>query len=127
MFEQAPLPQVSAIVLADRAELRPCVEALLGSATVNVEVVLVDGGHAGDGLRWLAELPGVTIVAGGLEQGLAASSGGYLVLVPADAVVGPGVLASLVAELARPEVGVAAGTDLAVHVLGLSRAPVPLG
>ena len=129
MFEEAPLPQVSAIVLADRAQLRPCVEALLGSEKVNVEVVLVndsrvDDGRPGDGVRWLAELPGVTIVAGGIERGVAVATGGYLVLVPAGAVVEPGMLARMVRELARPEVGMAAGTDLVVHVLGLSSAPV---
>lgn len=141
--DDAPLPRVSAIVLAYLAEpmLRRCVEALLGSEKVNVEVVLVDNGCTTDDVRWLAELPGVVVVGDGTNQGFtggcnigaAASSGDYVALINGDAVVEPGTLVRLVQELDRPKVAVAAGTVLLadepellnssgnkVHVLGLS-------
>lgn len=141
--EGPALPRVSAIVLAYLAEpvLRRSVEALLGSEKVNVEVILVDNGCTTGDVRWLAELPGVTVVgdgtnlgfAGGCNLGVAASTGEYVALINGDAVVEPGTLARLVQELDRPEVGVAAGTVLLadepellnssgnmVHVLGLS-------
>lgn len=137
------LPRVSAIVLAWLAEpmLRACVEALLGSEKVDVEVILVDNGCTTDDVQVLSQLPGVTVVgdgtnlgfASGCNLGVAASTGEYVALINGDAVVEPGTLARLVQELARPEVGIAAGTVLLaddpsllnssgnlVHVLGLS-------
>jgi hypothetical protein len=128
-FDETPLPHVSAVVLARGAQqsLRPCVEALLGSDGVNVEIVLVDNGAAPD-VRWLAELPGVTVVEDGADPGagsgwavgVAASTGPYVALVDGGVVVGRAALARLVEELARPGVGVTAGTATSVHLLGLT-------
>ena len=137
------LPRVSAIVLAWLAEpvLRSCVDALLASEKVDVEVVLVDNGCTTDDVEVLRRRPGVTVVgegtnlgfAGGCNLGVSVSTGDYVALINGDAVVEPGTLARLVEELARPDVGVAAGTVLLaddptrlnsngnrVHVLGIS-------
>jgi GT2 family glycosyltransferase len=136
-------PRVSAIVLAWLAEpiLRTCVEALLSSEKVDIEVVLVDNGCTTDDVAVLRKLPRVTVVgegtnigfAAGCNLGAGASTGDYLALINGDAVVEPGTLARLVEELGRPDVGVAAGTVLLaddptklnsngnrVHVLGIS-------
>lgn len=139
----AELPRVSAVVLAYRAEpwLRRSVEALLASEKVVVEVVLVDNGCTTDDVEELSRLAGVVVVrpgrnlgfSAGCNVGVAASGGDYVALVNGDAVVEPATLARLVAELDRPEVGIAAGavrlgddpsrlnsSGNAVHVLGLS-------
>lgn len=136
-------PRVSAVVLAWLAEpwLRRSVDSLLASEKVDVEVVLVDNGCTTDDVEVLAGRPGVVVVrpgrnlgfSGGCNAGVAASSGEYVALVNGDAVVEPDALARLVQELARPEVGIAAGSvrldhDPAllnsrgnvVHVLGMS-------
>jgi GT2 family glycosyltransferase len=137
------MPRVDAIVLAWKEEplLRDCVQALLDSTKVDIEVILVDNGCTTDDVRALARLPHVTAVgdgvnlgfAAGCNLGAAASDGEYIALVNGDAVVQPDTLSQLVEELDRPGVGVAAGTvKLAhdptrlnssgnmVHVLGLS-------
>ncbi len=145
MTQEPPLglPKVSAVVLAWLAEpmLQRSVESILSSEKIDVDVILVDNGCTTDDVKNLARLPGVTVVgdgtnlgfAGGCNLGVAASSGEFVVLINGDAVVEPGSLARLVAELGRPEVGIAAGTVLLadeptllnssgnmVHVLGLS-------
>lgn len=140
---EAAVPRVSAVVLAYRAEpwLRRCVEALLASEKVAVDVVLVDNGCTTDDVGVLAALPGVTVVepgtnlgfAGGCNAGAAVATGEYIALVNGDAVVEPTTLARLAEEAARPDVGVVgASIRLAedprllnsagnpVHVLGLS-------
>ncbi|MFY1631961.1 glycosyltransferase family 2 protein [Solwaraspora sp. WMMB335] len=137
------LPRVSAVVLAWREEplLRRAVEALLSSVKVDVDVVLVDNGCTTDDVLALRTVPGVTVVgdgenlgfSAGCNLGVAAARGEYVALVNGDAVVEPTTLARLVAELADPAVGIAAGAvrladepDLLnsrgneVHVLGLS-------
>jgi GT2 family glycosyltransferase len=137
------LPRVSAVVLAWRAEplLRRCVEALLASVKVDVEVVLVDNGCTNPDLPHLATLPGV-VVAGsgenvgfsaGCNAGAAAASGEFVALVNGDAIVEPTALARLVEVLADESIGLAAGAvRLAdepellnsrgneIHVLGVS-------
>ena len=138
-----PLPRVSAIVLAWRAEPLLCrsVEALLSSVKIDVEVVVVDNGDSAWEIGTVAGLPGVRVVgdgvnlgfAGGCNLGVRAAGGDYLALVNADAVVEPTTLARLVQELGRPGVAVAAGAvrlmnepDLLnsrgneVHLLGVS-------
>ncbi len=142
-MSEGQLPRVSAIVLAWKEEpwLRRSVEALLGSEKVSVEVVLVDNGCTTDDVEVLARLPKVVIAgsgenvgfSAGCNVGVAASSGDYVALINGDAVVEPGTLARLVEELARPDVGIAAGavrlsedpsllnsSGNVVHVLGLS-------
>src|SRR6266508_4035596 len=136
-------PSVTAVVLAWQAEpwLPRCVEALLASEKVSVEVVLVDNGCTTDDVEILARRPGVTVVrpsrnlgfSGGCNAGAAAATGEFLALVNSDAVVEPGTLARLVEEVSRPGVGIAvASIRLAddpallnaganpIHVLGLS-------
>lgn len=138
-----PLPRVSAVVLAWRAEpwLRRCVTSLLGSEKVDIDVVLVDNGCTTDDVEVLGELDRVQIVrpgrnlgyAEGNNVGVAASAGDYVALVNQDAIVEPGTLSRLVEELAISDVAVvAASARLAedprllnssgtvVHVLGLS-------
>jgi GT2 family glycosyltransferase len=142
------LPRVSAIVLAWKAEplLRRCVEALLGSEKVAVEVVLVDNGCTTDDVEVLSKLPDVVVVgsgenlgfSGGTNLGVAASTGEYVALINGDLVVEPNTLARLVEELGKqepgvPAVGIAAGavrlaedptllnsSGNKVHVLGIS-------
>lgn len=139
----SPPPRVTAVVLAWLAEplLRRCVESLLASEKVNVDVVLVNNGCTTDDVAVVSRLPGVTVVgegenlgfAAGCNLGVAASSGEIVALVNGDAVVEPTTVARLVDELGRPDVGIAAGTVLLaddptrlnsrgnmVHVLGLS-------
>jgi GT2 family glycosyltransferase len=136
-------PGVSAIVLAWKAEpwLRRCVEALLASEKVTVDVVLVDNGCTTDDVEVLEQLPGVTVVrpgenlgfAGGCNIGARSATGEHLALVNGDAIVEPTTLARLVEEAGDPAVGIAGGSiRLAddprllnsagnpVHVLGLS-------
>jgi GT2 family glycosyltransferase len=136
-------PRVSAIVLAWKAEpvLRRCVEALLASEKVAVEVVLVDNGCTTDDVEVLGKRPGVTVVgdghnlgfSGGCNLGVAASTGEYVALVNGDLVVELDALARLVEELGKPGVGIAAGavrlaedptllnsSGNKVHVLGIS-------
>ena len=137
------LPSVSAVVLAYGAEplIVPCVEALLGSEGVRVEVVLVDNGCTTDAVDRLDGRPGVYVVrpghntgfAGGCNLGAAHASGDHLAFVNGDAVVTPTALARIVAALDdpsvalvsasvrlhdRPEVMNTAGNP--VHYLGLS-------
>jgi GT2 family glycosyltransferase len=137
------LPKVSAIVLAWKAEpfLVRCVEALLASEKVEVEVVLVDNGCTTDDVRTLSAVEGVVIAGTGVNQGfsggcnvgVAASSGDYVALINSDLVVEPHTIARLVEELEKPGIGIAAGAvRLAedpsllnslgnrVHVLGIS-------
>ncbi|MEV4755044.1 glycosyltransferase family 2 protein [Micromonospora sp. NPDC049559] len=141
--ETGRLPRVSAIVLAWKAEplLRRCVETLLASAKVDVEVVLVDNGCTTDDVEVLGKLPQVTVVgegenigfSGGCNLGVAASTGDYVALINGDAIVEPNTLARLVEELDQPDIGIAAGavrladepellnsSGNEVHVLGVS-------
>jgi GT2 family glycosyltransferase len=109
-------PAVSAVVLAYREEpwLERCVEALLDSVGVEVEVVLVDNGCTDGAVDRLAPTPGVTVVrpgenlgfAGGCNAGAAAASGEFLALVNGDLIVEPDALAELVVFAQEPEVGI---------------------
>jgi GT2 family glycosyltransferase len=141
--EDQALPRVSAVVLAWQAEpwLRRCVEALLASEKVAVDVVLVDNGCTNDDVEVLEPLPGVRVVrpgqnlgfAGGCNLGVRSATGEYVALVNSDAVVEPTTLARLADEAARPGIGVVGGSvRLAddprlinsagnpVHILGLT-------
>ena len=116
-------------------------QALLTAENVSIEVVLVDNGCTTDDVEALGRLPRVVVVgdghnlgfSAGCNLGVAASSGDYVALINGDAVVEPGTLARLVAELGRPDIGIAAGavrlaedpsllnsSGNAVHVLGIS-------
>ena len=136
-------PRVTAVVLAYGSEplLGGCVDAVLASRGVDVDVVLVDNGCTTDVVDRLAGRPGVHVVrpgrntgfAGGCNLGAAHADGELLAFVNSDAVVEPDALAALARVLADPGVGIAtAGVRLAerpalmnstgnpVHYLGLS-------
>ncbi len=136
-------PRVSAVVLAwgDEPYLKQCLQAVLDSDGVDVEVVLVDNGGTPAHVSAVVELPGVRVVrpgrntgfAGGCNLGAAATTAPHLALVNSDCIVEPGTLAALVAESARPGTGpVMASVRFAepphlinsagnpVHVLGVS-------
>ncbi len=137
------VPRVSAVVLAYGAEplLGTCVDALLASSGVHVDVVLVDNGCTSDGVQRLEGTPGLRILrpsentgfAGGCNLGVAASDAELVVLVNSDAIVTPTALARLAASLEDPTVGLATASlrldkDVEqmnsagnpVHFLGLS-------
>src|SRR3712207_6636855 len=64
-------PHVGAVVLAYGAEplLRDCVEAILSSRGVHVDVVVVDNGCTTDGVESVSGLPGVTVLRPGRNTG----------------------------------------------------------
>jgi GT2 family glycosyltransferase len=134
---------VSAVVLAyqDEPWLERCVDSLLKSSGVEVEVVLVDNGSTGDAVTRIGDRTGVKVVkpgrnlgfAGGCNLGATHASGEVFVFVNSDAFVHPGALAALARVAMRPSVGIAsASLRLAddpsrlnsagnpVHFLGLS-------
>lgn len=128
---------VSAVVLAylDEPWLERSVRALLDSAGVEVEVVLVDNGCTTDAVDRLAALPGVVLVrpgrnlgfAGGCDAGAAVARGEVLALVNGDAVAEPGALAALARVALEPGVGVAtASVRLAADESRLNTAGNPL-
>ena len=130
-------PTVSAVVLAylDEPWLERSVRALLDSAGVDVEVVLVDNGCTTDAVDRLAAVPGVVVVrpgrnlgfAGGCVAGAAVATGDVLALVNGDAVVEPGALAALAAVAVEPGVGIAtASVRLADDPTRLNTAGNPL-
>ena len=108
---------VSAVVLAYGAEplLHECVTALLASEGADVEVVVVDNGCTGSGVRDLEGTAGVRVLrpehntgyAGGCRMGAAASTRPMLALVNSDAVVSAGALAALARAADEPRVGIA--------------------
>lgn len=127
---------VSAVVLAYRDEpwLERCVDALLASTGVAVEVVLVDNGCTSGAVERLGTLDRVVVVrpgrnlgfAGGCNAGAAVASGDVLALVNGDAVVAPDALAALGDALGR-DVGIAtASIRLAADPDRLNSAGNPL-
>ncbi len=143
MPDRPGLPRVTAVVLAYGPQplLSECVDMLLESAGVDVDVVLVDNGGTADAVDRLAGRTGVQVLrpgrntgfTGGCNLGARQARGDYLAFVNSDAVVEPKALAALVASLDDPGVGlVTAGLRLAdrpglmnsagnpVHYLGLS-------
>ena len=136
---------VGVVVLAygDEPWLADCVDAVLASRGVTVEVVVVDNQGTPADVDRVRGRAGVRVVspgrntgfAGGCNLGADALTGGvgqpYLALVNSDCLVDPDALARLAAEAARPGVGpVMASIRLAddpqrlnsagnpVHVLG---------
>jgi GT2 family glycosyltransferase len=114
------LPTVTAVVLAYGPEplLEACVAAILESAGVDVDVVLVDNGCTTSAVMELEAFPGVTLVrptrntgfTGGCNLGAARASGDILVFVNGDAVVRPDALARLAAALEDDSVGLASAS-----------------
>jgi len=111
------LPTVSVVVLAYGEEpwTEACVEALLASDGVTVDVVVVDNGDLTGAVRRLEGRAGVQVLrpatnlgfAGGCNAGAAVVKGEVLALVNADAIVKPGCLAALAAVALRSGVGLA--------------------
>ncbi len=110
-------PEVSAVVLAygDEPYLADCVDALLASENVDLEVVLVDNGANREALRAAASRQEVRLqtpwanlgYAGGCNAGARAASAPVLVFVNSDAIVEAGCLAALAHAVAHPAVGLA--------------------
>ena len=138
-----PESVVSVVVLAFGAEplLARCVQAILRSEGVRVDIVVVDNGCTSDAVLGLDGLPGVRVLtpsgntgfAGGCNLGATSASGAALVFVNSDAIVEPQTVSALTSKLADPDVGIASGNlrlidrpDLMnsagnpVHFLGLS-------
>jgi GT2 family glycosyltransferase len=136
------MPRLTAVVLAwgEEPVLVECVESLLASKDVDVDVVLVDNGCTDDAVEQLADTPRVTVVrpgrnlgfAGGCNEGARHARGELLAFVNGDAVVEPEALARLVDAL-DDSVGLASGSlrmyddpgtinsaGNPVHFLGLS-------
>ncbi len=138
-----PRPDVSVVVVAygPSPMLGDCVEALLASEGVDVEIVVVDNGCTTDAFDRLAERESIRLVrpgrntgfAGGCNLGAGHASGEYLALVNPDALVEPDALARLIKALQEPGVGLVSASlrlwsapDVMnsagnpVHYLGLS-------
>lgn len=134
---------LTVVVLAWRDEpwLAACVDSVLASEGVEVDVVLVDNGCRPEDLAAVGERerlrllsPGANLgFAGGCNLGLTGAEGEFVALVNSDCIVRPDTLRQLVDEARRPGVGpVMASVRLAdapeqlntsgnpVHVVGLS-------
>ncbi|MGN8245651.1 glycosyltransferase [Cellulomonas soli] len=136
---------VSVVMLAfgDEPYLADAVAAVLASVEVDVELVLVDNGAAGDSVERalrgtdgrvrLLTPPTNLGFTGGVNLGVSETTAPVVALVNSDAIVQPRALAELVRALDDPEVGLVSGlVRLAaspdqvntvgnpVHVLGLS-------
>jgi GT2 family glycosyltransferase len=113
-------PTVSAVLLAFGPEpwLADAVTAVLASAGVDIEVIVVDNGCTSDAVGLVKGLDGVRVItpdvntgfAGGCDRGAAEATGEYLAFVNSDAIVAPGALSRLVAVAAEPGVGLAMGS-----------------
>jgi GT2 family glycosyltransferase len=105
---------VSAVVVAygDAPWLASCVDALLASAGVEVEVIVLDNGSPA--VAAVAERTGVEVVrpprnlgfAGGCNEGVAKSRGEVVALINPDAIVEPDALARLAEVAVLPGVGI---------------------
>jgi GT2 family glycosyltransferase len=110
-------PNVTVVVLAYGTEphLVECIDALVASQGVDLEVILVDNGADTDAVRLAAARPRVSRLdpgtnlgyAGGCNVGAAEASGSVLVFVNSDALVRPSCLAALVRAVQDPHVGLA--------------------
>jgi GT2 family glycosyltransferase len=135
-------PSVSVVVVAYGATpgLPACVERLLASVKVDIEVIVVDNGSTDGTVAEVAALPGVRVLAargnvgfgGGCNRGVAASDRAFVAFVNPDVLVEPDALHRLIDEAGRPAVGIASAsvrlqrepelmnsTGGAIHFLGL--------
>lgn len=111
---------VGVVVLAhgDEPVLEECVDAILGSTDVRVELIVVDNGCSSPHLDALEQRPEVRLLrpprnlgfAGGCNLASAHTRAPYLALVNSDAVLHPAALARLCAVAARPSVGIASAS-----------------
>jgi glycosyltransferase involved in cell wall biosynthesis len=114
------MPRVTAVMLAYGAEpwLAEAVTAVLASAGVDVEVIVVDNGCTSDAVDRVKGLDRLRVItpdantgyAGGCDRGAAEASGDFLAFVNSDAIVAPGALALLADVAAEPAVGLAMGS-----------------
>lgn len=116
----APQTRVCAVVLAwgDEPVLVECVESVLASTGIDVDVVLVDNGCTSDAVTRLRGRKGVTVIEPGENLGFAPgcnlgarhTNAEILAFVNGDATVHPDALALLAAVALRDEVGLATGS-----------------
>ena len=114
------MPTVTAVMLAYGAEpwLEDGVRAVLESADVDIDAIVVDNGCSTDAIDRVKGLDRVRILtpdsntgySGGCDLGAAEASGEYLAFVNSDAIVAPAALARLVAVASEPGVGLAMGS-----------------
>ena len=115
------MTRVSVVVLAygDEPHLHGCVESLLSSTAVDVDVVLVDNGCSQQAVvEELAARDRVTLVrptsnlgyAGGCNAGAAQAEGDVIAFVNSDAIAEPGAVAALAAAVRDESVGLATGS-----------------
>jgi len=135
--------RVSVVIVAFGADpwLVPSVDAVLSSAGVTTDVIVVDNGGTGGLTTDLAKRDRVTIIgsgdnigfAAGCNLGVAHSKSPLVALINPDARVEPRALAELAHALANPEVGIATASvrlaenpellnsaGNAIHFLGIS-------
>jgi GT2 family glycosyltransferase len=110
MEKTDPAPRVSAVLVSwnSREYLGSCLAALLAQELPLDEIILVDNGSSDGSADWTAaNYPGVQVLrnsenlgfAAANNQGIAASSGHYALLVNTDAILEPGFVAVLVRAL----------------------------
>lgn len=114
------LASVTAVVLAygDEPWLAAAVDAVLASAGISIDVVVVDNGATPEAIDKLRGSDRVRILrpetnlgfAGGCDLGAAEARGEYLAFVNSDAIVSPEALARLTEVAAEPAVGLAMGS-----------------
>ncbi|MHB2026053.1 MAG: glycosyltransferase family 2 protein [Elusimicrobiota bacterium] len=131
-------PTASVIILChnDGHYLKQCLRSVFENTDVSHEIILIDNASAdgsGKYLKTLSRRPEVTLIrntenrffAGGNNQGIAVAKGRYVVLLNADAVVGPGWLRRMIAVaekdagigLVAPHTNSAAGPQLIRHAV----------
>jgi GT2 family glycosyltransferase len=108
-------PRVGVVVLAygDEPWLTECVDGVLGSRDVVVDLVVVDNACTPQHLAPLLDRDDLTVLhpgentgfAGGCNLGARHVRGEFLALVNSDCLVAPDALSKLVAEAADPSVG----------------------
>lgn len=110
-------PTVTAVILAYGEEpwLEQCVQSVLASTDVDLDVILVDNGCTTDAVAAVKGLPGVRVLtpvdntgfAGGCAIGAAEATGDFIAFVNSDVIVEPEALGRLVPVAAEPGVGMA--------------------
>lgn len=120
------MKSVSVVVLAYGGEplLQDCVQAILDSRDVAVEVLLIDNGyHDSEVIDALELLPSVCVLrpgrnlgfAGGCNAGVSKATGDVIALVNGDALVEEGALATLAEAVSAPGVGIATASVRLAH------------
>lgn len=113
------VPTVTVAILAFGPEpwLLECVESVVNSVGVVVDVVVVDNGTTSPALAEVRAWPSVTVLRPGTNLGFAAGvhyavrgrTNEFLALLNSDTAVAPNALIELCTEAARQDVGIASG------------------